>query len=521
MATQLQIRRGTTAQMNAFTGAEGELAVNTSTDTVHVHNGATAGGFALARADGSNIATYAGSFTTLAASSTATLNTLVSSGATLTGGTINGVTVGATTPSTGAFTTVSASGAITGNVTGNLTGNVTGDVTGAITGNVTGNLTGSVLTAAQTNITSVGTLSGLTVTGTSTLTDKVSVGAAGNATYALQVKKDIDAFAVKIENDGNSAGTSGNSYADASDGLWVDTRWNTATNTPFQVTTNSGNTPIIVAKGNGSVGIGVSNPSDYYANNLVVGAGSEGGITIASSATTYNNYLAFADSSSSVARYAGLISYDHNINAMHFRTNSQERMRIDSSGNLSIGTTVSGNSRLKVAGSAVSQPLVQFESVVAGDLSNPALYLIKKDNSSGTNQTFVRFVINSGMTANGQINGNGAGAVAFGSWSDSRLKENITDLPNQLANITALRPVDFDYIESEGGGYQIGFIAQEVEEIYPDLVGEREDGMKTLAGMGKMEARLIKAIQEQQAIIESQATAITDLTTRLTALENN
>ena len=68
MATQLQIRRGTTAQMNAFTGAEGELAVNTTTDTVHVHDGSTAGGFALAKADGSNIGTYAGSFTTISAS---------------------------------------------------------------------------------------------------------------------------------------------------------------------------------------------------------------------------------------------------------------------------------------------------------------------------------------------------------------------------------------------------------------------------------------------------------------------
>ena len=52
----------------------------------------------------------AGAFTTLTASSTATLNTLVSSGATLTGGTINGMTVGATTASTGAFTTLSATG---------------------------------------------------------------------------------------------------------------------------------------------------------------------------------------------------------------------------------------------------------------------------------------------------------------------------------------------------------------------------------------------------------------------------
>lgn len=120
MATQLQIRRGTTSQMNAFTGAEGELAVNTTTDTVHVHDGSTAGGHALAKADGSNIATYAGSFTTIAAS-------------------------------------------------------------GTITGNVTGNLTGSVLTAAQTNITSVGTLSALTVSGALTVdTDTLVVDATNN-----------------------------------------------------------------------------------------------------------------------------------------------------------------------------------------------------------------------------------------------------------------------------------------------------------------------------------------------------
>ena len=139
MATQLQSRRGTTAQMNAFTGAEGEIAVNTSTDTLHVHDGSTAGGHALAKADGSNIATYAGS-----------------------------------------FTTISASGAITGNVTGNLTGNVTG------------NITGSVLTAAQTNITSVGTLSALTVSGALT--------ANGGAVFN-EASADVD---FRVESDGNA-----------------------------------------------------------------------------------------------------------------------------------------------------------------------------------------------------------------------------------------------------------------------------------------------------------------------------
>ncbi len=61
---------------------------------------------------------------------------------------------------TGTTTSGAFSGPLTGNVNGNVTGNVTGDVAG--------DLTGSVLTAAQTNITSLGTLSALTVTGTAT-----------------------------------------------------------------------------------------------------------------------------------------------------------------------------------------------------------------------------------------------------------------------------------------------------------------------------------------------------------------
>jgi hypothetical protein len=54
MATQLQIRRGTSSQVAAFTGAEGEVVVNTTNDSIHVNDGSTAGGFEMARVDGSN-----------------------------------------------------------------------------------------------------------------------------------------------------------------------------------------------------------------------------------------------------------------------------------------------------------------------------------------------------------------------------------------------------------------------------------------------------------------------------------
>lgn len=60
MAKVVQRRRGTTSEHSTFTGLIGEITVNTSTKTAVVHDGTTAGGFALARSDGSNIAALTG-----------------------------------------------------------------------------------------------------------------------------------------------------------------------------------------------------------------------------------------------------------------------------------------------------------------------------------------------------------------------------------------------------------------------------------------------------------------------------
>lgn len=61
MATQLQLRRGTAGQTATFTGAEGEVTVNTTNDSLVVHDGITAGGFEVARTDLVNVdnATFA------------------------------------------------------------------------------------------------------------------------------------------------------------------------------------------------------------------------------------------------------------------------------------------------------------------------------------------------------------------------------------------------------------------------------------------------------------------------------
>jgi hypothetical protein len=189
-----------------------------------------------------------------------------------------------------------------------------------------------------------------------------------------------------------------------------------------------------------------------------------------------------------------------------FQTNSTERARITSGGVLCVGTTdTNGASCVSISSSSISDTnagLLAVKSQKSGDTADCLASFVKFSNTTTTSQIFIRFGVDQYNNGSGQITANGAGQAAFGSFSDSRLKENIAELPSQWGSIKALRPVEFDYIKSEGGGHQIGFIAQEFEEVYPDAVGERADGMKTLTGWSKTDARLTKALQEAMARIE-------------------
>jgi hypothetical protein len=173
----------------------------------------------------------------------------------------------------------------------------------------------------------------------------------------------------------------------------------------------------------------------------------------------------------------------------------------ENGGKVFIGTTsanITSNMRLSVK-QTLGEGAAEVWTSWAGDVSTAAFWVIKYDNVNTTSQIFQRFAINNGSTACGQINANGASQVAFGSYSDIRLKENITELEPQLDKILALKPCEFDY--KDGSGHQIGFIAQEMQEVYPDVVNESLDGMLTLSGWNKTEARLVKAIQEQNQLI--------------------
>lgn len=212
---------------------------------------------------------------------------------------------------------------------------------------------------------------------------------------------------------------------------------------------------------------------------------------------------------------SGIISpaYANGSDAIAFWTQNGvvwgERARITSDGALLVGTTTAVAQITSVSSSA-SNAAGYFNVNAASSTAIPAIYGRKYDNNNTTSQIYMSFQYNQGSGGAGGIQGNGATGVQFYSSSDARLKENIVDLESQLQNIMSLKPSKFDYID--GPKNCIGFIAQQIEVVYPDVIGTTTDGYKTIGGISIMETRLIKAIQEQQALIES-------LTSRVAQLE--
>ncbi len=108
-------------------------------------------------------------------------------------------------------------------------------------------------------------------------------------------------------------------------------------------------------------------------------------------------------------------------------------------------------------------------------------------------------------------------AYSTGSWnsSDIRLKTDIKTLTNILDKVMKLRAVSFRWRDNDNFnlpvGRQLGLIAQEVEQYFPELVKEDGHGYKSL-DYGKLTAVLLEAIKEQQK-------QINDLTSRVERLE--
>jgi hypothetical protein len=190
--------------------------------------------------------------------------------------------------------------------------------------------------------------------------------------------------------------------------------------------------------------------------------------------------------------------------AMRFGTNNAERMRLSNNGDFSVGGIINGG--LTDNGFFVGADGINVYSVNSS--TNSSTYHVY-DNGGAAYKFYVSY--------SGNIH---AINTAISAISDSRWKENIRDLDDGLAKVMQLQPRKFDWKKGKGKDVSNdrGFIAQEFETVFPDLIDdwidpapEGEEPYKAVRA--DLIPTLVKAIQEQQATIET-------LIQRIEALEN-
>ncbi len=198
---------------------------------------------------------------------------------------------------------------------------------------------------------------------------------------------------------------------------------------------------------------------------------------------------------------------------------------------LAIGTNVQAyNSTLAaVAGGTYSgdDSITTIGTVTAGSVTA----ILPSGTISGSSQVVLSSTTGGGTSANVQFGSLGIGMAASGtsgridatndivaySSSDIRFKENITPIDSPLNKITKIGGYTYDWkeenkIEHGYEGNDVGVIAQEIEEVLPQLVQTRESGYKAVK-YDKLVALLIEGIKEQQTQIE-------ELRNKIEKLEN-
>ena len=311
----------------------------------------------------------------------------------------------------------------------------------------------------------------------------------------------------------------------------------------------------------GNVGIGTTGG----AGKLQVKAATNQNLVVQGSVSLANSVVISAVNDAASANVPLEFRYGTNT---AFIQDGTERMRIDSSGNVGIGTSsptqkvsiaggLSFNSTLSFTGSGYeigkdgadflcfssgtagarfvsSSTATEFMRIDSagnmqlGSASTPeparlfvsstsvsAVPCVVQQTAAGaTNQNSVVFYRNSAST--GSISAT-ATTTAYNTSSDYRLKENVQPMQNALAIISALKPSTYDWIGHDESGE--GFLAHELQEIIPIAVmgvkdAVNDDGSIKAQGVdhSKIVVHLVAAIQEQQAMIIA-------LTARITALE--
>jgi hypothetical protein len=186
---------------------------------------------------------------------------------------------------------------------------------------------------------------------------------------------------------------------------------------------------------------------------------------------------------------------------MTFQTDTNERMRITSAGNVGIGNTGEAATRLYVTG-------------VDSTSSNYALTL---RNTNGNELIFARndgliylkgnVLINT-FTNNGEnlyVSGTIRATSTITANSDIRLKSNITKIENALEKVGQISGYTYNtnYDDKRHGGV----IAQEIDKVFPEIVNTGNDGLMGVE-YGNISALLIEAIKEQNTKIKNLETLL-------------
>jgi len=256
-------------------------------------------------------------------------------------------------------------------------------------------------------------------------------------------------------------------------------------------------------------------------DELFIEGSGNSGITIGSGSSS-SGTIRFADSGTD---NRGNITFNHSNEAMTFTTAASERMRIDSSGRVLIGTTstlVDGDQFLQVSASQACNMRATVSSADGGSVLN----LERSANSQGD---FLR-LFNSSGSETGQIRVDSGGTTQFENVSDYRLKENIKDWAvDASAKVKQVKIKTFDWkdqtAQTNGKGL-VGVIAHELQEVYPYCVSGKKDGygadvdkdgnkkpMYQGVDYGKLTPLLTKALQEALDRIDT-------LEAKVTALES-
>ncbi len=124
------------------------------------------------------------------------------------------------------------------------------------------------------------------------------------------------------------------------------------------------------------------------------------------------------------------------------------------------------------------------------------------------------------------VNGSVAGVGPYVNASDARLKKDVVNINDGLSKVMQLRPVTFNWKQEDypdinlDDRNHVGFIAQEVEEVVPQVVSTAGDEMQTKSiAYSDLVPVLTKAIQEQQAEIEALKAQNAMLTGKVTELD--